>query len=132
MGARCGPAGRGSARQQDGKRRSHLVQKGTPEEMEVKCQDERSQHKNYDRAMRVLRSRLYERHQQKIHKQRADHRRSLIGSGDRGERIRTYNFPQNRLTDHRINESWYKLDAIIAGNPAEVIDAQRIMTRSSG
>jgi peptide chain release factor 1 len=97
--------------------------KGTPDEMEVKCQDERSQSKNYDRAMRVLRSRLYERQQQRIHQERADHRRSLIGSGDRGERIRTYNFPQNRLTDHRINESWYKLDAIAAGNMKDVIEA---------
>lgn len=99
--------------------------KGTPDEMEVKCQDERSQSKNYDRAIRVLRSRLYERQQQKLHKARADQRRSLIGSGDRSERIRTYNFPQNRLTDHRINESWYKLDAIIAGNLTEVIAALR-------
>jgi peptide chain release factor 1 len=99
--------------------------KGTPDEMEVKCQDERSQSKNYDRAMRILRSRLYERQQQRLHKERADHRRSLIGSGDRSERIRTYNFPQNRLTDHRINESWYKLDAIAAGNMADVVDALR-------
>jgi peptide chain release factor 1 len=97
--------------------------KGTVDEMEVKCQDERSQSKNYDRAMRVLRSRLYERNRERIHQARADHRKSLIGSGDRGERIRTYNFPQNRLTDHRINESWYKLDAIIAGNIGDVIEA---------
>ena len=97
--------------------------KGTPDELEVKCQDERSQSKNYDRAMRVLRSRLYERNRERLHQARADHRKSLIGSGDRGERIRTYNFPQNRVTDHRINESWYKLDAIIAGNIGEVIDA---------
>ncbi len=90
--------------------------KGTPDEMEVKCQDERSQHKNYDRAMRILRSRLYERQQQKLHKQRAEQRRTLIGSGDRSERIRTYNFPQNRVTDHRINLTLYKLDAIIAGD----------------
>jgi peptide chain release factor 1 len=99
--------------------------KGTPEEMEVKCQDERSQHKNYDRALRILRGRLYERQQQKLHNQRAEQRRTLIGSGDRGERIRTYNFPQNRLTDHRINLTLYKLDAIIAGNMAELIRALR-------
>ena len=97
--------------------------KGTSEEMEVKCQDERSQSKNYDRAMRVLRSRLYERQRERLHQARASQRKTLIGSGDRGERIRTYNFPQNRLTDHRINESWYKLDAIIAGNMGDVIDA---------
>jgi peptide chain release factor 1 len=97
--------------------------RGTPEEMEVKCQDERSQHKNYDRAMRRLRSMLYERQQQKLHAQRAEQRRDLIGSGDRSERIRTYNFPQNRLTDHRINLTLYKLDAIIAGNLGDVIGA---------
>jgi len=99
--------------------------KGTAEEMEVKCQDERSQHKNYERAIRVLRSRLYERQQQQLHNKRVEHRRSLIGSGDRSERIRTYNFPQNRVTDHRINESWYKLDAIVTGNLGDVIDALR-------
>ncbi len=91
--------------------------------MEVKCQDERSQHKNYDRAMRILRSRLYERQQQDLHNQRAEARRTLIGSGDRSERIRTYNYPQNRLTDHRINLTLYKLDAITAGNLQDVIQA---------
>jgi peptide chain release factor 1 len=97
--------------------------RGTPEEMEVKCQDERSQHKNYDRAMRRLRSMLYERQRSQLHSQRAEQRRTLIGSGDRSERIRTYNFPQNRLTDHRINLTLYKLDAIIAGNLSEVVKA---------
>jgi peptide chain release factor 1 len=97
--------------------------RGTPEEMEVKCQDERSQHKNYDRAMRILRSRLYERQQQALHRQRAEQRRDLIGSGDRSERIRTYNFPQNRVTDHRINLNLYKLDAIVAGDLGELIQA---------
>jgi peptide chain release factor 1 len=97
--------------------------RGTSEELEVKCQDERSQHKNYDRAMRILRSRLYERRQQQLHKVRAEARRTLIGSGDRSERIRTYNFPQNRMTDHRINLTLYKLDSIIAGNLGELIDA---------
>ena len=97
--------------------------RGTSEEMEVKCQDERSQHKNYDRAMRILRSRLYERQQQDLHNQRAEARRTLIGSGDRSERIRTYNYPQNRLTDHRINLTLYKLDAITAGNLQDVIQA---------
>src|SRR5579884_3215962 len=99
--------------------------KGTPEEMEVKCQDERSQHKNYDRAMRILRSRLYERQQEQLHRQRSQARKSQIGSGDRSERIRTYNFPQNRVTDHRINLTLYKLDAVIAGNLGEVIQALR-------
>jgi peptide chain release factor 1 len=99
--------------------------RGTPEEMEVKCQDERSQHKNFERAMRILRSRLYERQQQQLHKARADARKTMIGSGDRSERIRTYNFPQNRLTDHRINLTLYKLDAIITGNLSELIGALR-------
>jgi peptide chain release factor 1 len=99
--------------------------KGTADEMEVKCQDERSQTKNYERAMRVLRSRVFEYQREKLHKERSAQRKSLIGSGDRSERIRTYNFPQNRITDHRINESWYKLDAIVAGNIGDVIDALR-------
>jgi peptide chain release factor 1 len=94
-----------------------------PTGLEVKCQDERSQHKNYERAMRILRSRLYEMQQQKLHRERAEQRRTLIGSGDRSERIRTYNFPQNRVTDHRINLNLYKLDAIVAGNLVELIGA---------
>ncbi|MCS6849668.1 MAG: peptide chain release factor 1 [Gemmataceae bacterium] len=97
--------------------------RGTPEELEVKCQDERSQHKNFERAMRILRSRLFERQQQALHQQRAEQRRSLIGSGDRSERIRTYNFPQNRVTDHRINLTLYKLDSIMAGELDELIQA---------
>jgi peptide chain release factor 1 len=97
--------------------------RGTAEEMEVKCQDERSQHKNFERAMRILRSRLYERQQQKLHSARAEHRRTLIGSGDRSERIRTYNFPQNRVTDHRIGLTINKLDQIILGHLDEVVQA---------
>jgi peptide chain release factor 1 len=99
--------------------------RGTPDEVEIKCQDERSQHKNYDRAIRILRSRVYESQQQKLHKERAEARRTLIGSGDRSERIRTYNFPQNRLTDHRINLTLYKLDAIIAGSLTDMIQAMK-------
>jgi peptide chain release factor 1 len=97
--------------------------KGTPDEIEVKCQDERSQHKNYERAMRILRTRVYERQQEKLHRERAEARRSMIGSGDRNERIRTYNFPQNRVTDHRINLNLYKLDAVVAGDLGELIQA---------
>ncbi|HEX4607548.1 MAG TPA: peptide chain release factor 1 [Urbifossiella sp.] len=95
--------------------------KGTPDEMEVKCQDERSQGKNYDRAMRILRSRLFERQQEKLHKERADMRKSLIGTGDRNARIRTYNFPQNRVTDHRIEFTLYKLDVVMAGEMTGII-----------
>jgi peptide chain release factor 1 len=90
--------------------------KGTPDEMEVKCQDERSQGKNYERAMRILRSRLFERQQEKLHRERADARKSQIGTGDRNSRIRTYNYPQNRCTDHRIEFTVYKLDAVMAGD----------------
>jgi peptide chain release factor 1 len=103
--------------------------KGTPDELEVKCQDERSQHKNYDRALRIIRSRVFERQQQKLHQARAQQRRTLIGSGDRSERIRTYNFPQNRVTDHRINLNLYKLDAIIAGDLGGLIQAMRDFDR---
>jgi peptide chain release factor 1 len=103
--------------------------RGTPDEVEVKCQDERSQHKNYERAIRILRSRVYETRQNKLHQERAEQRRTLIGSGDRSERIRTYNFPQNRITDHRINLTLYKLDAVIAGNLKELIQALRDFDR---
>ncbi|HEY7152847.1 MAG TPA: peptide chain release factor 1 [Gemmataceae bacterium] len=99
--------------------------RGTPDELEVKCQDERSQHKNYERAMRILRSRIYESQQKKLHRERAEQRRTLIGSGDRSERIRTYNFPQSRVTDHRINLNLYKLDAVLAGALDELIQALR-------
>ena len=105
--------------------------KGTSEEMEVKCQDGRSQTKNYEQAMRILRSRVFEQRQRKVAKERADARKSLIGSGDRSERIRTYNFPQNRVTDHRINVNLYKLDMIIMGEldalikPAQEFDKQQ-------
>jgi peptide chain release factor 1 len=97
--------------------------KGTPDEVEVKCQDERSQHKNRERGMRVLRSRIYERQRQKLHRERAEQRRSLIGSGDRSDRIRTYNFPQNRVTDHRINLTLHRLDAVILGELGAVVTA---------
>ncbi len=89
----------------------------------VKCFEERSQHKNLAKALRILKSRLYDHFQQQEAQQRADHRRSLVGSGDRSQRIRTYNFPENRLTDHRINLTLYKLDQIMAGDLQPVIDA---------
>jgi len=99
--------------------------KGTPDELEVKCQDERSQTKNYERAMRILRSRLFERQQERLHKERAEARKGQIGSGGRNDRIRTYNFPQNRVTDHRINLTLHSLDAVIAGELDPVISALR-------
>ncbi|MDB5308859.1 MAG: peptide chain release factor 1 [Gemmataceae bacterium] len=93
--------------------------KGTPDELEVKCQDERSQHKNRERAMRIIRTRIFEKQQQRLHQERADMRKNQIGSGDRNERIRTYNFPQNRVTDHRIELSVYKLDAIVGNGEVD-------------
>ncbi|HOQ05201.1 MAG TPA: peptide chain release factor 1 [Anaerohalosphaeraceae bacterium] len=89
----------------------------------VSMRDERSQHKNRAKAWRVLRSRVYEYYQQKAHQERSQARKSMIGSGDRSERIRTYNFPQNRLTDHRINLSLYCLDKIMLGDMDELIAA---------
>jgi peptide chain release factor 1 len=89
----------------------------------VSCQDEKSQHKNLAKALRVLKTRLYEARQQEEHAKRADERRTKVGSGDRSQRIRTYNFPENRVTDHRINLTLYKLDSILAGNLDPVIDA---------
>jgi peptide chain release factor 1 len=89
----------------------------------VSCQDEKSQHKNFAKALRVLKTRLYE-HQRKVeHEKRASERKSLVGSGDRSARIRTYNFPDNRVTDHRINLTLHKLDSILAGNVQPLTDA---------
>ncbi len=89
----------------------------------VSCQDEKSQHKNLAKALRVLKTRLYEQKREAEHKKRADERKTKIGSGDRSQRIRTYNFPENRITDHRIGLTLYKLDNILAGNMHPVIDA---------
>jgi peptide chain release factor 1 len=89
----------------------------------VSMQDEKSQHKNLAKALRVLKSRLYEHFQKQEDQKRASERKTLVGSGDRSQRIRTYNFPENRLTDHRINLTIYKLDQIIAGNLQPITDA---------
>jgi peptide chain release factor 1 len=89
----------------------------------VQCQDEKSQHKNFARALRVLKTRLYEQKRAEEQAKRAQDRKTLVGSGDRSQRIRTYNFPENRLTDHRINLTLYKLDNILSGNVGPVIDA---------
>jgi len=89
----------------------------------VECQDDRSQHRNLDRAMKVLATRLKDRQMREAQAKEAAQRKSLIGSGDRSERIRTYNFPQGRLTDHRINLTLYKLDRILEGELDEVITA---------
>jgi peptide chain release factor 1 len=93
-----------------------------PSGIVVECQDERSQHKNRARAMSLLAARLLNAQQEKQKAEETEARRSLVGSGDRSERIRTYNFPQGRVTDHRINLTLYKLDEIIAGNLDSLID----------
>ena len=89
----------------------------------VECQDERSQYKNKDKAMKVLRSRLYDMERARRDAAAASERRSQVGSGDRSERIRTYNFPQGRVTDHRIGLTLYKLDAVLNGDLDEIVDA---------
>jgi peptide chain release factor 1 len=89
----------------------------------VECQDDRSQHRNRAQAMAVLASRLADRERCERQQKEAAHRKSLIGSGDRSERIRTYNFPQGRVTDHRINLTLYKIDAIMQGDLDELIGA---------
>ena len=94
-----------------------------PTGLVVECQDERSQYKNKDKAMRVLRSRLYDLELRRREDAEAAQRRSQVGSGDRSERIRTYNFPQGRVTDHRIGLTLYKLDAVMDGDLDELIDA---------
>jgi len=88
----------------------------------VECQDERSQHKNKARAMSILRSRLLESKISEQKTEEAQNRRNLVGSGDRSERIRTYNFPQGRVTDHRINLTLYKLDEVLGGDLEQVIE----------
>ena len=105
-----GPGGQSVNTTDSAVRITHL-----PSGIVVTQQDEKSQHKNRSKAMKVLRARIYELEQQKKEKERADSRRTLVGSGDRSERIRTYNFPQGRVTDHRINLTLYKLEKILVG-----------------
>jgi peptide chain release factor 1 len=100
-----------------------------PSGIVVHCQDEKSQIKNKAKAMRILRARIYEMEEAKAASERAENRKSQVGSGDRSERIRTYNFPQNRLTDHRINLTLYKLDLIMQGDVAELFDALKLSAR---
>jgi peptide chain release factor 1 len=88
----------------------------------VECQDERSQHKNRARAMALLKARLLDAEESRRATEQAATRKSLVGSGDRSERIRTYNYPQGRVTDHRINLTLYKLEAVMAGDLDPVID----------
>jgi peptide chain release factor 1 len=100
-----------------------------PTGLVVQCQDEKSQIKNKAKAMRVLRARIYELEESKAAAQRAEARKTQVGSGDRSQRIRTYNFPQNRLTDHRINLTLYKLDLVMQGEVEELFDALKLSAK---
>ena len=116
-----GPGGQSVNTTDSAVRITHL-----PTGLVVSQQDEKSQIKNKAKALRVLRSRLLELEEQKKNAERAADRKSQVGSGDRSERIRTYNFPQGRCTDHRINLTLYKLDTIMQGNIGEIIDALKM------
>jgi peptide chain release factor 1 len=111
-----GPGGQHQNKTQSGVRLTHI-----PTGVVAESRTERSQHKNKDQCWRMLRTRIYEQLVEKERAARAATRKSLVGSGDRSERIRTYNFPQNRVSDHRINLNLYKLDSIIAGRLTDVI-----------
>jgi peptide chain release factor 1 len=113
-----GPGGQGVNTTYSAVRIVHI-----PTGMIVQCQDERSQMKNKEKAMKVLRSRLYEIEIERQERERAIERKSQVGSGDRSERIRTYNFPQNRVTDHRIGFTLHKLEQVLEGGIDEIIDA---------
>ncbi|MBN1838222.1 MAG: peptide chain release factor 1 [Spirochaetales bacterium] len=100
-----------------------------PTGLVVTCQDEKSQHKNKAKALRVLRARLFEVEEEKKQSERAQARRAQVGTGDRSERIRTYNFPQNRVTDHRINLTLYRLEQIMLGDLEELLESLKISAR---
>ncbi|MDR2434997.1 MAG: peptide chain release factor 1 [Treponema sp.] len=102
-----------------------------PSGIVVHCQDEKSQIKNKAKAMRVLRARVYEMEEAKAHAERAEARKTQVGSGDRSERIRTYNFPDNRVTDHRIGLTLYKLDRVMQGEVEEVFDALKLSAKET-
>lgn len=118
IAASGGPGGQGVNTTNSAVQITHL-----PTGMIVKCQDERSQLKNKSKALKIMRSRLLDIEQQKQSEAQRDERRGMVKSGDRSEKIRTYNFPQNRLTDHRIGLTLYQLDRVMEGDLSELIDA---------
>ncbi len=113
-----GPGGQHQNKTESGVRITHL-----PTGVVVNCRDERSQHKNKSKAMRILRSRLFDQVRESARSERDQTRRSMIGSGDRSQKIRTYNFPQNRVTDHRIGLTLYNLDQVMQGNLLPMVTA---------
>jgi peptide chain release factor 1 len=119
-----GPGGQSVNTTDSAVRITHL-----PTGLVVTCQDEKSQHKNKAKALRVLRARLFEVEEEKKQSERAQARRAQVGSGDRSERIRTYNFPQNRVTDHRINLTLYRLEEVMLGDLEEIIENLKISAR---
>ncbi|HPE35931.1 MAG TPA: peptide chain release factor 1, partial [Spirochaetales bacterium] len=102
-----------------------------PTGLSVHCQDEKSQIKNKAKAMRILRARLFDYEEERKNAERAAERRSQVGSGDRSERIRTYNFPQNRVTDHRVDVTLYKLDLFMQGDMDEIVEALSVWARDA-
>lgn len=116
-----GPGGQSVNTTDSAVRITHL-----PTNTVVTCQDEKSQHKNKTQAMKILRARLLEKERKEKDAKRDEKRRSMVGSGDRSEKIRTYNFPQNRVTDHRINLTLYQLEAVIDGELDELVDGLMI------
>ena len=103
----------------------------TPTGIDVRCQSERSQQKNREKAMAILTAKLEGLHEEEEAKKHAAERRGQIGTGDRSEKIRTYNFPQSRITDHRIKESWHNLEEVLAGNPDVIIDTLQNVAASA-
>ena len=121
-----GPGGQSVNTTDSAVRITHL-----PTGIVVHCQDEKSQHKNKAKALRILRARLHDAEEERKHAERAQARKNQIGSGDRAEKIRTYNFPQNRATDHRINLTLYNLDAVMKGEIEEFVEGLRMSAQQS-